>query len=669
MKNYKFLFLIFVSILTSLVFFRFISVEKDLIYTSFDSLKWQNSEVADAVCKSELNSPIDSLSKSLEVEARANCRTDNFIIRNKFLSLHYASSNTKDKNLAKLRVFTGERFEKQIGEFTLGSNEYSWTRLSLDLSKFVGDEVVLEFESGDTRSFIRSRVDYYSGDINNYNFYAKNWSSIAAELILKLIAIFGGIYVLFRLKLKSLETFLMFLFLSIVQFFSFDLFYYFDDWLVFYRYQTETPLRLFSLHNGHSIPLLLIWHSFITKIIEEHYWIIILISNFLHSINAFLIYRLLLRIGFDVKKSLIAAIFFLLSALHLEVVKWGFEQCIILCFLFGLTGIHFHLNYLKSKNIKNFFLSFLLLFSAAFFFANGLMFPICALLVASLNSRISYWKQVKNSKHVFLALIMSVFIYLKLQVRENSFTVDSYLNEYVLSFIYNGFGIGTLLRALSLEPNLKIRTLDELLEAKYSICNYLVQYFKPDWIDSDMFVSSSVVFLFLAFYVYKFWNRKNSFENKVACIAFLMVVISLVLPALGRSYSEFSYLSLRYQYFSLFGLAILVASVMPDKIQLNKNKFLIVLLCLWSSKQIFITSNYKYFEFSGLRHFAYFNQLKDWNTKISKINPTTTFFAEGTNIEGLYPLKEDSIAPVVDAKELYEASKYLNTNEKPYISH
>lgn len=98
-----------------------------------------------------------------------------------------------------------------------------------------------------------------------------------------------------------------------------------------------------------------------------------------HSLNSFLIYRILKKFKF--KEPLLLVLLFLAHPLHVEAVSWVFQLLTILSFAFLIICFDLLLKYLNSNKVKYLWPSYLLFFFSLSTKSIGILFPFFFILI------------------------------------------------------------------------------------------------------------------------------------------------------------------------------------------------------------------------------------------------------------------------------------------------
>lgn len=559
------------------------------------------------------------------------------------------------------------------------------------LSRHAAIEIELSGEDFNSRQF---KINPDSADVKEYFFQIPETSSLS-KLLIKIRRISGGVYIRERVDLvsrpyvapRSINRFLdgvsycpiaIFLFsfsilayrllfkevggfpflptafTALTLFFSNRPFYYFDEWHILERFSKLGFSGVIHTHNEHSIVAFFAWYYFLVNLFRENYSLLIVVSVLLHVFCGFLIEKFLLTYRLDKKVVRACSLFFVFSSLHVEVLHWAFEQCIIFSCVVALLSFVYLRTWLLEGRLKDLICSALFLTISPLFFGNGFIFLPLAFLIVVFHYGIS---NIKNYFVVGATLgvpflgPVAIFYFLKhasaghgVDKIDAAFSVGKYL-----SYILTGTGLGTLARGIGFYPNL---TLSSVQTFCYEVFGQYVPFLdKNTLFGSTVEVTLGLYFWSLCLLIIGlvFYFKKGS-RSSIGVVLFGLVVVmsSFVLPAIGRaSLGDLQAMSLRYQYSSLIGFAIMLYPIfymlMDGKLV---RKIFFTFMVLWGVQQVYLVSAFSYFSDFGVVHRVYAQQVFDWN-KITQ------------GKEGLSPSHRPTITPGSTPEDIAKTYKWL----------
>lgn len=513
--------------------------------------------------------------------------------------------------------------------------------------------------------FIRSRADvvtkpYPIPRVANKNLDSSSYVQIGIVAILSLVLI-GNLVYGFNLTMPYLWYFGI----SLLMFISPKLMYYFDEWHILARFSKMGFPGVIHTHNEHSIIAFFIWYYGLVQFFGSNYYALLVVSVFLHIVCAFSVEKLLLMYELDKRAVRASIVFFVLSALHAEVLHWAFEQSIILSCISGLWGLIFLKKWTSTLRLKEILLSGFFLCLSPLFFGNGfIFFPLAAFFLILEIRLVNIKRYFYAGACLFVSAIPPVIIYHLLKHASAGHGVDSIQGGFdiikILSYVLVGSGLGTIGRGLGLYPNMTLNSVQTFL---YEVFGHYVP-----WLDRGVILNRSVetslglylwVVLFLVLLVLMCLN-KSVRKFIVPCLfGFSLILISFLLPAIGRTHlGELQSLSLRYQYSSMIGFSILMSPIFFIFYSNHVCKVIFsVFIFLWVSEQAFLVQGFTYFTDHGDLHGVYVSELFDWNNRAMKVEGTPY---EGTaEMSGLFPLARPSITPGSHPIDILRTAKWL----------
>jgi hypothetical protein len=513
--------------------------------------------------------------------------------------------------------------------------------------------------------YLRSRVDivtkpYVVPRVANLHLNLNSYLQIALVCALSLIVIANLVFGF------EIGAFYLWCFgLSSLLFLSPKLIYYFDEWHIVERLSKLGISGVIHTHNEHSILAFFLWYYGLIKAFGWSYYSLLVISILLHLFCAYSIERLLLMYELNKKAVRASVLFFILSALHAEVLHWAFEQSIILSCICGIWALILLKSYLKSSNIKGAIGAGLLLVLSPLFFGNGFVFFPFAFLLVILELGFKNFKQYLYAGiMLFCSAIIPVGIYQYLKHLSAGHGVDK-INEgfnilKLLNYFFTGSGLGTIGRGLGFYPNLTLNSTQSFL---YEFLGYYVP-----WLDRRVIFDSTIeatlgiyCWLILGFVICILIYRQKDYRKFIVpCILGVgLIFLSFILPAVGRTHlGHLQSMSLRYQYSSMIGLAILMCPIFCYLLQTKISRFIFsVLILVWILEQSYLVQSFTYFTDHGDLHGVYVSELIDWDKKYLK-EEEKLYEGEG-EFQGLFPLARPSITPGSHPTHILKTAKWL----------
>jgi hypothetical protein len=556
---FKKYYLLLFSLLLSIAYFLFV-YETIAEYSSFETLKWTD----EPGCLSFEPGFIDGTSSVLKFDFNTGhseslrCSSEPFHVSSSVLRIHYSHSNVRDP------VIWLVQNGVPISEFRLESSDTSiWSILTLDLPHLeVGKEFAIMVAGeggGESVFYIRNRMEFLSRNPSSLHlgFQELSHTTIQKSLILGTSLFFLLLYIAKSSFVSTGTYFILLFFSSVLFFFSKSPFYYFDEWHVLQRFAETGFSGIWSSHNEHFLPIFFAWYYMVTSVFGEYYEALLFLSLVLHALHGIVILMLMQEFAFSRKVSQIIIYLYSLSALHLEVLEWAFEQSIILCSIFGLLGIIFGSKYLRTGKFRYIFLSAFLCSCAPLIFGNGFTWiPVSLILLCSsillLDESAIRTKLIRLCKLGFLQCVLVLpAVYMYLQNKASNAPSDSRGAPFVLllekfdqviNYIIVGSGVGTVLRGLSVYPNLSLSSLKEVLS---STKPFLVPYLDRLLLFSKSFEFhmglAGYILLFIIFLcsLKKEYIKRASF-SLLSCVVILFFFLFYYQPLGGFRLENYS---------------------------------------------------------------------------------------------------------------------------------
>ncbi|MEO8760240.1 MAG: tetratricopeptide repeat protein [Bacteroidia bacterium] len=344
----------------------------------------------------------------------------------------------------------------------------------------------------------------------------------------------------------------------------------------------------------------------------------------LHILNAFLVFKLFVKLFHKTTPALLIAVLFLVHPQHIESVAWLAERKDVLYTLFYLLGLIFYISFKTTKNNNYYFLAFLLF--------------ICSCLA----------KPMAVSCCVVLILI-NYFIY-------NEKTIKEHLNKIpfvVISILFSIIAIKFMNINSSQSEMNNYSLLSKIILPFYELRFYIIKLILPINLCAiyqmpDTAMGLEVYFyaaLFISLAIFTFLKGNNLLK-----LALLLYVI-ILLPVLQIIPNTNTLVADRYTY---------VSSIIPFAV-----------ICFWADKNAFFQKNLKII--AGIiiliLSTTSYNRCKIWNNDeslftdvISKNEKSYTAYA---NL-GMYYLKQNNstkaLVNLQQAAALKPTSSLILTN-------
>ncbi len=422
-------------------------------------------------------------------------------------------------------------------------------------------------------------------------------------------------------------------------------------------------------HNEHFLPLFFSWFYAQCRLFGDSYALMLIVSNIIHAINAMLLAALLERLvppraGLRTAAR-IGALMFLISGLHAETMQWAFEQCLLLAQTATFLAMLAILEYLGSARPRYLLGAALSCAAAPLLFANGFIAPLqiglMLLLVTHLGAttRQRWTRSFAAFASASAAVLLPAALYLTFKKGvgsgvENAKPFDDL--QKLWDYLWVGSELGGTLRGLGLFPFFANTDPVKLLGS-----NPRPEHSLALW----GFVASLLVL------AYTVWKRPRPESARVWLLGQLLIITSMLLPALGRwQYGMEQSLSLRYHYGTIAGLIVMLFPLLAGSALVERRRVATeigsVLLLLYFAVQLKAGNNYLLTPFGGT-HRAYTEQLRDWNIKLRDRGAVTSYEAAGTDLEGQHPLHPHSFTSQRHPDEVYRALNWLDQKRYPWV--
>lgn len=169
-------------------------------------------------------------------------------------------------------------------------------------------------------------------------------------------------------------------------FFLKETFFFHDEWTYIYQAINSPWTFIFSLHNGHFMPLFKVIYFLEYKTFGLYYVPYQFILLIFHFFNAFFLAKIVFIITKSKLLQKLSFLLFIFSSMYWEVLFASATLPTVLCLLFISLSIYSYLVYEKEKQRRYLFLSGLFSLLSSYSWGAGLFFPFTLLIVTLLKS-------------------------------------------------------------------------------------------------------------------------------------------------------------------------------------------------------------------------------------------------------------------------------------------
>ncbi|MCC6954040.1 MAG: hypothetical protein IT290_07970 [Deltaproteobacteria bacterium] len=465
------------------------------------------------------------------------------------------------------------------------------------------------------------------------------------------------------------------IFLSSAIHFRSSAYFHWDEWHLMQSFYENGLSRIFQAHNEHVLPIAFSVFRAEMAMFGSNYGMYLLLSIFVHAINALLLIGLLQTLFSTLPHaraaSVLAGVLYALNGLHAESVQWGMEICITLLQTFTLLALRATERYVRTPKPR--LLAPIAAYSilAPLTFGNGLCLPALVgcfgWLVWRLRSSREDDVKVMN---VVLAVILSTVgsaaaaaLYVIHRVPSNVPPIPSTLGEKIegmVTYALTASQLGTVLRGIALIPHYEPAVAQRLYPS--AIASTLPQPWL--WI-----ILGFAVGIGLAILAIRVLGRRDGFA--VAVSGQLLILVPMILPAIGRwELGPLQSLSIRYHVLPLTGLFLLLFPVAlllfertarpttPGRNALCQPLWSWPGIAVWfiAATNLFAGADFEYFVDHGVRDRIYIAQLREWRTRV----PSGPYEGTGTDLAGLFPIFPPTMTPGRHPDEIYRTLTQLD---------
>lgn len=679
-------------------------------FKTFTGLEWKLLNGCEKVVRSEVDSYSRGI-KSLPSDDNyglLNCLSEEIFLESEYLRFNYRVKLTTAKVVRIPGVFILSLLgnsKEIIAEHVLDSNAQSselWESHIFKIpSEFIGKKANISIVENwtlrtDEEFHLRDRIGFLNSTPTQLtSFMLPGFNKTTFEALVVACMLFILIQLAISGAISGFSYFVLVVMASSVLFFSTKPFYYFDEWYVLFRFSEQGLSGVWFPHNEHFLPLFLSWYYFLTSSFGDLYEAVLGLGLIIHALNALLLSFVLESFSLTRKVSQIASLLFALSALHLEVLEWGFEHSILLSATLGLLGLLLSRRYMLSGEGIDLFLSCLIFACSPLLFGNGFIFPPMVFLILLSSFLLPRGEGDLRLNVGTFALRLSLFglfsavfliIPLMLYVVNKSTHADKAdvpsfdflfgAMEPIFHYILVGSGIGTVLRGLGFYPSLALTHIDEgLLSFSPVVHARVVEMLGELVLMETALALVGYLILFVILIISLLFLRADS-ERRLVLFSFLsglmVLVCAFILPASVRwNFGSFQALALRYQYVALIGLVFLMVPFFClvrealfskfDLIRFSAIGGMSILVFGWLFVQSFLVLSYSYFRHYGEEHRVYIQELEDWERLVGVLDSGTLYEGDG-EFRGLFPLHRSSIGPGSYPLQILRANERLGGN-------
>ena len=362
------------------------------------------------------------------------------------------------------------------------------------------------------------------------------------------------------------------------------LYYQQDEWLGFGIFLTQGAKYLFSnvksisgLILGEGRPANMLIHYFFFKYSPFSVVPAALFSIFFHSINAVLVYSLAKRLFKRSIPAMLGSLFFILNSVSQSAVTWTAAAIGDLpSTTLILISLFYFLNYQDTRNKKDLFANFILIYLSLFFKETGIFLFVFVPLASLLFNKVSVDKFIRTFWHYILVAVVIVG-YRVAELRAVEHEVALFLtgsSEFYLSSLIGRFIFYPLTSfSLTLVPSV----------AFLNFARAVTSVVYP-FIPTEQFILVaqtavldllSIILTIAMLIVLSRLSKKASLMQKKHLLFWILFVFSSFLPYIIIS-KNFAYLESRYYYLASAGWAIIFSWIF-FLLQTAKKKTIFVL--------------------------------------------------------------------------------------------
>lgn len=417
---------------------------------------------------------------------------------------------------------------------------------------------------------------------------------------------------------KNFHLYLALLVAALIIHWGGTVFYYWDEWDILGRFQSEGLATAFKRHNEHFVPIFFGLYFAQVKLFGNFYQGLLLVTALLHALNGVLLAKFLERLNCKSKTAQLAALLCVGSSLHAEVFDWAFVQCVVLMTTLILLALNAAADYFKQGQARQFVLTLLCVAVAPFVFGNGLI----AVVLIGLLWLFFYLEQrtapellmrgVKLLGSLAVATLAALLIYRGHQDGDGHGLDSAQMFGNPMAsakYLFTGAEFGTIFRGLGFFPALELVSGQKLNQFLH------VDFFtrqEPEMLFAKAGFGLSLLILFSAL---KLAPQNKHHTWLLWIFGQLFIAVSFLLPALGRwNFGLVQALSLRYQVLALVGLSILIAPLLEAALEstLGARRLLGFFLVFFFSVHFAMAHNLTYFTSRGKQNLQFVAELREF---------------------------------------------------------
>jgi hypothetical protein len=578
----------------------------------------------------------------------------------------------------------------------------NWTTFQVELAEaLVGQSVTVLVKSAASHNYsswfaLRNRLNFYRAA----DAFEKFMSLLKHRSLRMVICVLLAFFLVFWLKgsvieaQTSLSDFaLVLFFVALAVHFRTDVFFYWDEWHVLERFGKMGFPGIIYTHNEHFLPLFFGFFFVESRFFQDMYFLYILLSVALHTLNALLLVSLLKRLAGEHKRaeavSRFIAFLYMLSALHSEVLNWAFEQSVLGAQALTLILLCAGLDTIRWGTFRKLWLTAVLVAIVPFVFGNGFIAIVQLALVVSLSclaidrgaddrpffeifeERLRRGFVLFVCCAVFLLLPVFLYIHYKEGAGHGIAQAKPFADPQALfSYLFVGSQLGTVLRGMGLFPSLQLNAAGAMLQKLSAVYPEARHGQLP-----DMFFAGLGFCLSLALLCTSLCSRARVKYFCLWLLGQLFILSALVLPSFGRwQFGTDQSLSLRYHSQALVGFCIMLLPVFLLLFGSNKDKprlpaffssfitsFALLFIGAHIFAQLYLSLKFDSFTENGIKNHIFAEQLWQWRTKLNQEFPLRDVPYEGTDTPyaGLQPIYPETVTPGRHPDDIYQVLRWL----------
>jgi hypothetical protein len=659
-----------------LIFSLYDSTDKRTSFISFSSLTMKE----ESACTVSTSSSLDAVSQVIKV-GESPCESVSVVPPAPVIRMHYYIPEGAQGGHF-LKVYQNEIVTQEI-DLSDGRKELpSWQTIYIE-NKSENPQKGLHFEFTGDKLEVRKRIEYLSAVPEPLwlsvvgNFKPELHKTIPKSLIISVLVAF-----LLYASSMSFVTYVLILFTTnVLMFYSVQPFYYYDEWFVMQWLKNTGLQGIWLPHNEHFLPLFFAWYYVLVSLGGADYHILHFFSLILHVIHAVLFFCFLKYFQLPDRAIRISVFLYSIAAVHLEVVEWVFEQCIILSSIAGLLSMIYLIKYVRSGHISYLFIFLMGLLMAPVLFGNGFVYLPLSLVMVLLHVLL-YYRSI--SKQHFLrvscAFLGSVVVFVPLvliyslkssisaaEAKPDIFMLLLGNITKIIGYILIGSGIGSVLRGLGLYPSLGLSSVMDMVNAFSPVLAEMLSGVLPGWPSIEILIAVFVHMVIFSAFLAAFCMHRARYLLLYYSGGVSFLFFALLLPGLARfSLGELQSLALRYQYQGLFGVVLILLGLGRYCLDLATVKRLknylkpviLTFISAWIFIQVNLHNSFNYFRHYGELHRVYLGSIADWKDNLGDMQNTS--YEGEEEMRGLFPLNYSTITPAAHPLDILATYTWIS---------